>query len=297
MAFSIVSTVLSAAANTALADLATAKDELQVQQSSHDTWLARAINRMSIMIANYTNRTLVPELVRDVIDIDRDAYPYQSPGGFRAIPLSRWPVLGVLSVVQTLSATQTLTLVEDVDYRLDAQNGQLIRLNSYTGTGSTWEACPITVIYSSGYGTLVTEAHQVPAVSPWKVTVDKAANFSCDHQLTFNGGLVLTRVTAAPISGQYSVSAGSYTFASTDAGKVVNFAYAVTDIPDDLVDICLRLVVARFRARGRDPMLMQRDTPEVGSERYWVGGTVGQDGPFPPDITAALDTYRVPVLA
>lgn len=300
MGFSVTSTVLSAASSIALTDLASAKSELKIkpETTTDDTWLTRAIKRVSSMMANYTNRTLVPELVQDVVDIDRDPYPYQSPGGFPDIQLSRWPVLGVISVVQTLSATQTQTLTEGVDYRLDAANGLLHKLDPFTGTGSRWEACPVTVIYSAGLGDLVSEAATVPASSPWQVPASQAANFSCDHRLVFSNGTALTRVSAAPAAGQYSVSsAGIYTFAAADAGKPVTISYAVRDIPGDLDDMCLRLVTSRYRARGRDPMLMQRDTPDLGTERFWVGGTVGQDGPFPPDIIAALDTYRVPVVA
>lgn len=300
MGFSTVSTVLSSAASIALTDLAPAKDELQLQSSNtnHDAWLTRAIKRMSSMMANYTNRQLLPELVQDVIDIDRDPYPYQSPGGFSAIQLSRWPVLGVVSVVQTLSATQTQTLTEGTDYRVDLANGLLLKLNPWTGVVTSWEASPVTVIFSAGYGDLNTEAKTIPAGTPWQVTVNGAATFSCDHRVTFSSGTALARVTTAPTTGQYSVSsAGVYTFAAADASKAVNITYAQRDIPDDLADVCLRMVVARFKARGRDPMLMQRDDQNVGTERFWVGGTPGQEGPFPPDITSALDTYRVPVLA
>lgn len=299
MAYSTVSTVLSAAAREDLTDLATVKSELQIQPATtaNDTWLTRAIARMSSMMANYTNRTLVPELVQDVVDIDRDPYPAQTAGGFAQLQLSRWPVLGVVSVVQTLSVTQSQTLIEGTDYRVDAANGQLLRLDAYTGVGSTWEARPVTVIYTAGYGTIVNESHAVPASSPWQVTVASAATFSCDQQVRFTSGTALTRVTGAPAAGQYSVANGVYTFAAADAGKVLTFTYAAALIPDDLVDICLRMVTARFHARGRDPMLMQRETPQVGNERFWVGGTPGQNGPFPPDIASALDTYRVPVLA
>lgn len=300
MGFSTVSTVLSPAASIALTDLATAKDELQLQVSNtkHDTWLTNAIKRMSSMMANYTNRQLMPELVQDVVDIDRDPYPYQSPGGFASIQLSRWPVLGVISVVQTLSATQTQTLIEGTDYRVDLANGLLYKLNPFTGVVTDWEASPVTVVFSAGYGALVSQATTIPAGTPWQITVSGASTFSCDHRVTFSSGTALARVTTAPAAGQYSVStAGTYTFAAADANKAVTITYAQRVVPDDLVDICLRLVVARFRARGRDPMLMQRDTPEVGTERFWVGGVIGQDGPFTPDVISALDTYRVPVIA
>jgi hypothetical protein len=300
MGFSIVSTVLSPAASIALTDLATVKDELQLKadNTSHDTWLTGAIKRVSSMMANYTNRQLLPELVQDVIDIDRDPYPYQSPGGFSSIQLSRWPVLGVISVVQTLSATQTQTLIEGTDYRVDLANGMLLKLNPFTGTVTDWEASPVTVVFSAGLGALASETRTIPASTPWQLTVNGSATFNCDHKVSFSTGTALTRVASGPTAGQYSVSsAGLYTFAAADANKAVTITYAQRVVPDDLADMCLRLVVSRYRARGRDPMLMQRDTQDLGTERFWVGGAPGQNGPFPPDITAALDTYRVPVIA
>jgi hypothetical protein len=80
----------------------------------------------------HCNRVFVPELVRDQFDIQQDPYPYQTPGGFAQLQLSRWPVIGGVSVVQTLASgasPSTQLLIEGKDYRLDAAAGQLLRLN------------------------------------------------------------------------------------------------------------------------------------------------------------------------
>ncbi len=65
--------------------------------------------------------------------------------------------------------------------------------------------------------------------------------------------------------------------------------------PADLEMAVLRLVTARFKARGRDPFLKSQGEPGVGQEQYWVGAMPGQTGPFPPDIAAVLEKYRVPL--
>ncbi len=64
-------------------------------------------------------------------------------------------------------------------------------------------------------------------------------------------------------------------------------------IPDDLQEIAIELVINRFKSKGRDPMLMQRDQPELGSERWWIGPAPGQEGAFPPKIAAVIDRYRL----
>ena len=73
------------------------------------------------------------------------------------------------------------------------------------------------------------------------------------------------------------------------------FTPGTTSPPADLEMAVLRLVTARFKARGRDPFLRSQGEPGVGQEQYWIGALPGQSGPFPPDIAAVLEKYRVPV--
>lgn len=303
MGYSVVTTVLSAAASQNLTDLPTAKTELAITDTdtSNDAWLAQAIGQVSASIGRYCKRAFAPEQIQDVFDVEQDPYPYQTPGGFSALELSHWPVLEVASVIQTLAPGATPTtqpLVAGTDYRLDARTGRLLRLNPFTGVVTTWEAIPVTVIYAAGYGALVQESHVVPA-TPYQVTVGQAAEFSCDLGVTYANGTALTPVGANPAVGQYAVNitTGVYTFAAADSGQTLAFTYATIAIPADLVEIVLRLVTGRFRAKGRDPALIQRDQPGLGTERWWFGPAPGQKGAFPPDIESALEHYRVPTLA
>ena len=204
-------------------------------------------------------------------------------------------LLGVVSVVQTNSSGAPVTLTEGTDFRVNTETGTLLRLNSI-GLGSLWEAEPVTVIYMAGYGAKVSEAHTVPA-TPYQITVSQSVAFSCDYSVAYANGTKLTRVSASPSTGQYSVAAGVYTFAAADAGQSLTIIYGAKSAPVDITEVCLRLVTARFRAKDRDPALVQQETPGVGTQRWWIGSTPGQHSPFTPDIEFMLEPYVMPVVA
>jgi hypothetical protein len=295
--YSCVTTVLSPAASQLLTDLPTTKVELSIAtaDTSNDAWLTQAITQVSASIQRHTKRVFAPEYVQDVFDVEQDPYPYQTPGGFAQLELSRWPVLAVTSVVQTLAPGTTQALVQGTDFRVDNRTGRILRLNPFTGVATLWEAIPVTVTYTAGFGALELETHSAPAVSPFEVTVDEADDFSCDQGVSYANGTALVSAAANPAQGQYVVDDGVYTFNAADASQSLAFAYATLNIPADIVEVCLKLITARFRGRARDPLLIQRDQPGLGTERFWFD--TSQTGAFPPDIEDALDDYRVPTVA
>lgn len=296
MGYSIFTTVLASAATKDLSDLITVKEELKITSSTDDGWLGKAISQTSAAIAGYCKRLFVPQLVQDLFDLDQDPYPYQTPGGFPALVLSCSPVIALLSVVQSPAPGQANILTEGADFRVDQETGRLLRLNKWTGGVTAWEAYPVTVQYAGGCGTETVEAHSVPSGSPY--TTQVSGTFGCDISVTDAAGAMLARVKVAPAAGQYSVASdGTYTFAAADAGKALTIAYASPSVPADVTACVVQMVNARWSARGRDPTLVQRDMPNQGMERWWVGGQPGQDGPFPPDIAATLDAWRQPVIA
>jgi hypothetical protein len=65
------------------------------------------------------------------------------------------------------------------------------------------------------------------------------------------------------------------------------------EIPPDVVDAALRLIVNRWHSRGRDPLLLENVQPGVGTQRWWVGGPKG-GGTLPAEVQGMLDIYRVP---
>lgn len=72
---------------------------------------------------------------------------------------------------------------------------------------------------------VIDETGTIPG-TPYTVTVANSANFQEDLGVKFtSGGQYLTRVASSPTTGQYSVSAGVYTFAAADTTKGVLISY------------------------------------------------------------------------
>lgn len=75
------------------------------------------------------------------------------------------------------------------------------------------------------------QAAAIPASpGPYTVTVANSANFDEDlGVVSASTGSAFTRVASAPAAGQYSVSAGVYTFAAADQGASIVISYAWND--------------------------------------------------------------------
>jgi hypothetical protein len=74
--------------------------------------------------------------------------------------------------------------------------------------------------------TALDESQNVPGVAAYTITVTNSAQFVDDWGVRYSAtGLPLAKVSSAPVQGQYSVSAGLYTFASADAGVAVLISY------------------------------------------------------------------------
>lgn len=69
----------------------------------------------------------------------------------------------------------------------------------------------------------------IPA-TPYQITptVPNSGTWSADLGVRNSAGLPMTRVSAAPATGQYSVAAGVYTFAAADTGTTVYISYQYT---------------------------------------------------------------------
>lgn len=87
-----------------------------------------------------------------------------------------------------------------------------------------------TLVPASGFAWVVGEAGTIPAPSgPYTVTVAGSASFDADLGVTYAAtGLPFQRVAAGPTVGQYSESAGVYTFSVTDASTAVLITYTKT---------------------------------------------------------------------
>ena len=290
----IITTVVAAANSYDLTDLDTVKSELNISASDvdNDKSLQRAISRVSQSVANECNRIFPVETVSDLFFLDRPRQVLQSDN---KIQLSRWPILSVASVIEDAGMATECALVQGTDYLVMASTGQLMRLDATAGLRRRWRSRTLTVQYDAGYGTGASKIAAIPNSTPFAITPD--CSFDLDKGVIFTGGAPLVEVDGTPAAGEYSVAGGVYTFSSADAGKSVTISYVKFSVPNDIVEATLRLVTMYFKAKGRDPMVMQQDQPGLGLTRFWVGTTPGQTGAFPPEIDDLLSNYRVPVAA
>lgn len=297
MAVEIITTVLVAATATPpagaydLTDLATVHDELSIPVTdvSNDAFLSRAITQASAAISSYCNRVFPVETVQDLAYIQQDPYPWQVPGGIYPLQLARWPLTNT-TVVAFSGNTHGTTTID--------------------GIASTAGLAPGLLVFAAD-GTVPLGA-EIQSVGANSIVLTKAAT-SSETGLSFSTGVQVVQ-TLSFQTFQTLVYGTDFTIDAAHGGLVrlngftgisvkwesmpvtVTYKGGYAAIPTDVVDACLRLVTERFRGRGRDPLLVERNQPALGSERYWVGGLPGQSGAFPPEIASLLDNYRVPVV-
>jgi hypothetical protein len=74
------------------------------------------------------------------------------------------------------------------------------------------------------------EAHTVPASSTYTITptAPSSGTFASDQGVNYSNGMPLQLVASGPTVGQYSQSAGVYTFAAADASAAVVISYTYT---------------------------------------------------------------------
>ncbi len=299
MSLEIISTTLVAATATPpagpydLTDLATVHDEVELPLTvvGSDQFLSRAITQSSSAISNYCNRIFQVETLQDQIFLQQDPYPYQVPGGVDPLQLSRWPLVNAISISftgNTYERSKTVALIPNTDGLVV---GQLV----FASDGSL------------PAGTVINE------IATDSITLSNPAPAN-NTQLSFTTGLQVTQmrslgdVQTLVYGKDFTIDAArgwlirlnSWTGSSQmwEAQPItVTYQAGYPSIPGDLVDACLRLVTARFKARGRDPMLIEQTQQGSGSQHYWVGIAHGQHGAFAAEIESLISQYRVPVVA
>ena len=95
------------------------------------------------------NQPIVVETISDQIWPRRDGIPWAVQPDLNTLQLSRWPVVSVASVTETVAGVAT-ALVAGTDYLLDAALGRLYRLDQ-NGAPKRWTVEPVAVVYQAGW--------------------------------------------------------------------------------------------------------------------------------------------------
>jgi hypothetical protein len=150
MGATVISTVTQPAASYDLTTLDVIKDELDIKDNSKNKKLQRWLTEASADIAQYCNRVLPAEIIQDEFWAQRDPAPRIIPGRIPHLQLSRWPIQSVTSVVERGITLNGDPAVGPPDFRIDAANGKLIRLDKNLWP-RPWPDFPIVIVYVGGF--------------------------------------------------------------------------------------------------------------------------------------------------
>lgn len=97
------------------------------------------------------------------------------------------------------------------------------------------------------------EKNPIPTSGPYTITVQFAAQFTSNVSVLDEAGTLYTAVGGAPSAGQYSVSAGVYTFNSANAGVNVFINYNASAGPDADPSLVINFLLTDSRSGAGFP--------------------------------------------
>jgi hypothetical protein len=320
----VLTTLVSAPLTLALTTLANVKDELDLTtiDVSNDTRLTRFIAEESASIARYCNRVFGLATWQDEFRTQQDIRGEGIHAANNPLKLVKWP----LATGAVLFAGNSN--VGDPNITAIPSTAGLFPGMPVFGTGL--QGTQLTPIFASG----VQPGAVIQTVSPTSILLSLPMTAS-NVGTSFTAGISVIEAghvashSKQLIAGQdYEIDTGSLAPGDEGASRLfrlnlrghpktwknrnailvtyqagyalpndTSYGANVATLPVDLQSACIRLVVWRFRARGRDPTLRARQQPNLGSEQYWVGAIPGQNGPWPNDIMSVVNAYRQPVVA
>lgn len=261
----------------ALTTLASVKDWVNIDQTStgDDDLLQELIESASFKIMEYIDRK----------SLFKQTYPdyFDGIGGHRIV-LREWPVTTVNSLTVDAIA-KTAAAPPLTGYFLYPSDGfppgrpQYISL---TGSCFTRGIQNVYVNYTAGYcitdetGTINTTDYQITVAQPYGIWGQD------DGVKNASTGATLTKVTSAPTTGQYAITAGVYQFAAADTGVGVLISYSY--IPASIQWACNKVVGEQYNYRQR-----------IGQKSHTVGSqtTTSFDNTImTPPIINKLQPYK-----
>lgn len=304
----VITTLVTPPASTGLTSLGAIRDELtfKADDTSNDAWFTnRAIPQASADIARYCNRVFGRSTWQDEFRPQRGVWGEGVRSPNNPLTLAKWPVTAHITGF-TGNTYAGLTKIDGLSLSVTQPLGTGGQLISGPGivAGTTIAFVYATSIQLSQPAIATATAVNLNtgiSVVESIAGVDTGLTANIDFELE-QGSL---QVGDEGISRLYRLNehGNPRTWPAAKITVVYQAGYSLPNdanpnLPGDLEECCIRLVVNRFRSRGRDPTLMEQSQPgAVGTQRWWIGATPGQKGALPPELEAMADRYRVPVIA
>jgi hypothetical protein len=305
----VITSLVTAPASSQLTTLANVKDELDFigTDTSNDARLTRFITEESDGIARYCNRVFGYAKWQDEFRPQRGVRGEGVRASTNPLKLSRWPL--AVTVVQFTGNTYSTNLIDGLSTTTGLASGQLI-----SGPGIPSGATIASVNVGAASLLLSTPATATAAavslntgISVVETIANIVTGLTAGTDFEIDAGSLLPGDEGDSFLYRLDKGGNPRTWPATKIVVVYTAGYAlpndelpasIATAPSNLESACLRLVVWRFKAKGRDPMLRARNQGgEIGMEQYWVGSTPGNSSPYPNEIMSALTNFRTPVVA
>lgn len=307
----VLTTLVTAPTASNLTSLANIKDDLDIPDpdTSNDKRLARYIAEESASISNYCNRIFGLATWQDEFRPQRGIWGEGVRAANNPLKLTRFPL--AVNLISFTGNTHSSALVDGLSAVAGLAAGQLVSgpgiaagttiASVNAGAASLQLSLPATTTtvgasLNTGISVVETIAGSDTGLTAGiDFEIDKGSGLPSDEGPGFLYRLNHTGSPRTWPAGKITVVYQAGYILPRMPGPNLNGA---RPLPTDLEGALLRIVVGRFRAKGRDPMLVERSQgASLGTERYWVGATPGQSGPYPNEVMSTLDNYRTPVIA
>lgn len=303
----VISSILTRPTSSCLATLAEVKDELSIPSTdeSNDARLQRYINEESATIARYCNRVFGLATWQD------EFRPAQGIGGegTRAannpLKLTKFPLAA--TAIAFTGNTHLSSLVDGITSTNALEQGMSV-FGAGIPAGTSIQSVQPSSILLSNSATMIASAVSLSAglcvvetVAGTETQLVAGVDFEIDQGSLLAGDEGAACLYRLNEQGNPRTWPSAQILVTYQAGYLLpnddeECEYGIA-LPSDLEGTCIRIVVGRFMARSRDPMLRARTQPNMGQEEYWVGAMPGQSGPYPNEIMSVLDRYRQPVIS
>jgi hypothetical protein len=298
----VLTTMVTPPTSSALTTLANVKDDLGLtSETDQDTRLTRYINEESANIARHCNRVFGRATWQDVFRPQHGVWGEGVRAAVNPLKLSRWPLVAAIATFTGTTVAGNV-VVTGVANAQSLTQGQLVS-GPGIAAGTTISIVGATQIWLSAAPSATATAVPLSAgisVVETVAGVDTGLTAGTDFEVELGSSLPGDEGPACLY--RLNQQGNPRTWPAAKVTVVYQAGYALPNdsnpnFPMDLQSVCIRIVVARFKAKDRDPTLVERVQPNVGSERWWVGAAPGQSGPYPNELMATLDRYRTPVTA
>jgi hypothetical protein len=289
-----------------LTTLADVKDELGITTGEQDTRLGRYIAGESANIARYCNRVFGLATWQDEFRPQHGVRGEGVRAAINPLTLAKWPL-----AAPAVSFTGNTHLSQIVD-GLSSVSG-LYQGMPVFGTGIPAGAtiatvmAPFAILLSVPATVVANTVALTGGMSVIETVAGTSTTLIADTDFQIDRGSLLPGDEGVGALYRLNQQGNPRTWPAAQIVVIYQAGYALPGVtpacnqtpalPSDLQDTCLQIVVGRYFARDRDPLLKSFDQPNLGRKEYWVGASPGQIGPYPNEIMAVLDRYRVPITA